>query len=327
MSVPNSFSAVTSATGKQLDDNFAACLQLDEANKLTNALNHATSVVLASASTVNIGAAASNNITISGAVQIDAFDTIAEGALRLVTFTGAPLVTYNVTSMQLIGGASRTMAAGDTSLFRSLGGGNWKEELYNRFVEVPVSLTGQLRSDAGVLSVGASLIAFTTITSTNATWSPNAKTTKIVVQVIAGGGVGGAGASFNGSGGNGGRQGQTKWGVSTSVSGTYAATIGASATNSSFIGTGISVTALAGDTGTAGQAVGSMTNGLNGSMGDGYGGGTAGTGGAGGAGGVGGAGAANSGAGGGGGGGSSDGTAGAAGGAGGSGVIYVWEYA
>ena len=143
MSVPNAFAAVTSATGQQLDDNFAACAQLNAANTLANQLNFAPSVVLASAGTVNIGAAISNNITISGAVTITAFDTIAEGALRILTFTGAPLLTYNVTSMQLIGGGSRTVAAGDVSLFRSLGGGNWKEELSsysNFFAPITASL-------------------------------------------------------------------------------------------------------------------------------------------------------------------------------------------
>lgn len=147
MSVPNQFSAVTSATGAQLDANFAACVQLNAPNVLSNQLNHAPSVVLASAGTVNIGAAASNNITISGAVTITAFDTIAEGALRIVTFTGAPLLTYNVTSMQLIGAISRTYSAGDVSLFRSLGGGNWKEELSSSNYSAFTPITNSLGAD------------------------------------------------------------------------------------------------------------------------------------------------------------------------------------
>ena len=130
MTVPNAFAAVSTATGAQLDANFAACLQLNAANTLTNQLNYAPSVVIASASTVNIGAAASNNITISGTATINAFDTIAEGALRYVTYSGASTLTYNVTSMQLVGAANRTVASGDFSLFRSLGSGNWREEIY-----------------------------------------------------------------------------------------------------------------------------------------------------------------------------------------------------
>ena len=87
------------------------------------------SIVVASASTVNIGIAASTNITITGSVTIAAFDTVSEGTLRIVNFTGTPILTYNATSMKLIGGVSKIMAAGGTSLFRSLGGGNWIEEL------------------------------------------------------------------------------------------------------------------------------------------------------------------------------------------------------
>jgi len=50
---------------------------------LTNALNTAPPVSLASASSVAIGAAASNNLTITGTTTITAFDTIAAGATRL----------------------------------------------------------------------------------------------------------------------------------------------------------------------------------------------------------------------------------------------------
>lgn len=132
MPVPHIFAAGTGAPTSDLDDNFAACLVLADANTLANALNHAPSVVLASATTINIGAAASNNITISGNVTINAFDTIAEGVLRLVTFTGTPTLTYNGTSMQLLNGVSRAVNAGDSSLFKSLGGGNWKEILASK---------------------------------------------------------------------------------------------------------------------------------------------------------------------------------------------------
>ncbi|MDE3023503.1 MAG: hypothetical protein KGI54_16915, partial [Pseudomonadota bacterium] len=97
---------------------------------LTGALNNAPSVVLASATSTAIGAAASNNVTISGTTTITSFDTIAEGAIRLVTFSGAVPITYDATKMQLVGAASRTYAVGDVSLFRSLGSGNWKEEFY-----------------------------------------------------------------------------------------------------------------------------------------------------------------------------------------------------
>jgi hypothetical protein len=130
MSVPYSFTTVTSATGAQLDANFAACAQLNAQNTLAGTLNFAPSVIIPSANTTNIGAAASNNITISGVATIVAFDVIAEGALRYVTYSGACSLSYNAVSMQLIGGVNRTVTVGDFSIFRSLGGGNWREEVY-----------------------------------------------------------------------------------------------------------------------------------------------------------------------------------------------------
>jgi hypothetical protein len=177
MPVPHIFAAGTGAPTSDLDDNFAACLVLSDANTLADQLNFAPSVPLTSASTVNIGAAASNNITINGNTTINAFDTIAEGALRLLTFTGTPMITYNVTSMQLIGGASRTMAAGDVSLFRSLGGGNWKELVYQFSSGVfpgtaPASLPSIDCTQAGgalTFSAVAQYMAFRNASLTNGT--------------------------------------------------------------------------------------------------------------------------------------------------------------
>lgn len=147
MSVPNAFTAVTSATGAQLDANFGACVQLNAANVLSNQLNFAPPVILASASTVNIGAAASNNIQISGVVTVNAFDTIAAGAIRFITWTGASTVTYNATSMQLVGAATRTNFAGDTSIFLSLGSGNWQELVYQKITGFPIVPTATVAAN------------------------------------------------------------------------------------------------------------------------------------------------------------------------------------
>jgi hypothetical protein len=93
--------------------------------KMTGAINAATPVPLASAATVDIGAAASNVITISGTTAITSLGTIAAGAIRKVRFLAPLVLTYNVTSMILPTGASITTAANDTAEFLSLGGGNW----------------------------------------------------------------------------------------------------------------------------------------------------------------------------------------------------------
>jgi microcystin-dependent protein len=99
---------------------------------LSGALNEAPPVTLASAATVNIGAAAANSVTISGTTTITAFDTVAAGITRKVTFSGALTLTHNATSLQLLTGASIATAAGDTSEFVSLGAGNWDCLWYQR---------------------------------------------------------------------------------------------------------------------------------------------------------------------------------------------------
>ena len=99
---------------------------------LTEALNHAPSVSLASAATVPIGAAAANAITITGTTTITAFDSIADGAIRVLTFAGALTLTHNATSLILPGGANILTAAGDVAVMMSLGPGNWRCIAYQR---------------------------------------------------------------------------------------------------------------------------------------------------------------------------------------------------
>jgi len=99
---------------------------------LTQALNHAPSVSLASAATVNIGAAAANAITITGTTTITAFGTIADGAIRVLTFADALTLTHNATGLILPGGANIATAAGDVAVMLSLGSGNWRCIAYQR---------------------------------------------------------------------------------------------------------------------------------------------------------------------------------------------------
>lgn len=108
---------------------------------LTTAMNGAPPVTIASASTVAIGAAAANDITISGTTTITAFDTIAAGAERRVTFSGVLTLTHNGTSLILPGAANITTAAGDVATFLSLGSGNWRCVDYQRASGLPVIVT------------------------------------------------------------------------------------------------------------------------------------------------------------------------------------------
>jgi len=93
---------------------------------LITSINEAPIVTIASSATPAIGAAAGNTISITGTTTITGFDTIASGAKRTVTFTGALTLTHNGTSLILPSGANITTAAGDCAEFVSLGSGNWR---------------------------------------------------------------------------------------------------------------------------------------------------------------------------------------------------------
>lgn len=93
---------------------------------LAGALNGAPTVTLASAATVNIGAAASNYINIINNVTITAFDTIAAGAERTLHFLGPLTLTHNATSLILPGGTNFIVEGGDVLTFVSEGSGNWR---------------------------------------------------------------------------------------------------------------------------------------------------------------------------------------------------------
>lgn len=109
------------------------------AGTIAGALNWAATATLASAATVNIGAAASNMIDVSGTTTITAFDVIAAGAEREVRFTGVLTLTHNAASLILPGGANVLTAANDVAVFRSLGTGNWLCTAYTRANGEPLS--------------------------------------------------------------------------------------------------------------------------------------------------------------------------------------------
>ena len=98
---------------------------------MSGALNFAPTVTVASASTVNIGAAAANDIAITGTTSIVAFDTVASGIERQVTFAGILTLT-NSTGLILPGTTNITTAAGDTAHFTSKGGGIWRCDSYQK---------------------------------------------------------------------------------------------------------------------------------------------------------------------------------------------------
>lgn len=93
---------------------------------MNGALNWASTVSLVAASTTDLGGAASNSVTVTGNTAITALGTAPAGAERWVTFTGTPTLTYNASSLILPTSADIVVAAGDSAVFLSLGGGNWR---------------------------------------------------------------------------------------------------------------------------------------------------------------------------------------------------------
>ena len=110
---------------------------------ISTALNEAPTVTVASAATTDIAGAAANSVIISGTTTITGLGTIAAGALRHVTFSGALVLTHSATALILPGAANITTAANDCAEFLSLGSGNWRCTVYTRAAAIaaPVSLS------------------------------------------------------------------------------------------------------------------------------------------------------------------------------------------
>ena len=86
---------------------------------------------IASAGTCNIAASGTSVYAkITGSTTITSFGTPDGNPIRWIQWGGAVPVTYNATSMILIGNASRTHATGDIGCFVHESSGNWRELAY-----------------------------------------------------------------------------------------------------------------------------------------------------------------------------------------------------
>lgn len=115
---------------------------------------HTISTV-ASASTCDIGAAATDRVSITGTTTITSFGTDID-AIRFVSFMGALLLTHNATSLILPTGANITTAAGDCAIFASDASGNWRCLDYQR-------------ADGSALAIGSNQVVTASITDNNVT--------------------------------------------------------------------------------------------------------------------------------------------------------------
>lgn len=112
----------------------ASCAKLS----LSGSLNDAPTVTLASASTVDIGAAASSQIIITGTTTITSFGVAPLGIVRRVKFSSSLTLTHNATSLILWSASNLTTAPDDTSEWISLGGGNWINSSFSRRSGLPI---------------------------------------------------------------------------------------------------------------------------------------------------------------------------------------------
>lgn len=112
---------------------------------------------LASAATVNLGAATGNIVHITGTTGITAFDTVQAGVARTVVFDDALTLTHDATSLILPGGANITTAAGDTARFVSEGSGNWRCLAYSRKSGQPV-VAGSGAATVTALSIATGVV-------------------------------------------------------------------------------------------------------------------------------------------------------------------------
>lgn len=173
--------------------------------QLPGPLNEAAPVSLASAGTVDLGAATANTVNITGSVTINSWGTVRAGVTRTTIFGSALTLTYNATSMILPGSANIPAAAGDVAKWLSLGSGNWRCIRYMR-------ANGQAITGGG-FGVGESNQDMTAsraagTTYTNSTGQPIG--VEVVIQSTAGGQIAMT-PTINGV-----SQGQTTWQVSAS---------------------------------------------------------------------------------------------------------------
>ena len=89
-------------------------------------INELPITTMSAAATLNIGAALSNTLYVTGATTITAFDSVQAGAIRRILFYGVPRLTHNATTLILPGALDIITQLGDVAEFVSLGAGNWK---------------------------------------------------------------------------------------------------------------------------------------------------------------------------------------------------------
>lgn len=148
----------------------------------SNAIETAKGADLASASTVNLGAATGNFVHITGTTTITSFGTDTAGVWRFLRFAGALTLTHNATSLILPTGANITTAANDTAVFVSEGSGNWRCLTYNRNNGDPVNVPSSVIGWTGVYTSAETI--FSNDSTVTFTHGLGARPRFVVVEVV-----------------------------------------------------------------------------------------------------------------------------------------------
>lgn len=121
---------------------------------------------IASAGSIDLGAASGSTVHITGTTTITSLGTAAAGAEKNVIFDGVLTLTHNATSLILPGGANITTAAGDTAIVVSEGSGNWRCLAYQRASASPYlsgSTTPTVTPDTGSITTSSCALEYTKI--------------------------------------------------------------------------------------------------------------------------------------------------------------------
>ncbi|TAL39627.1 MAG: hypothetical protein EPN97_02060 [Alphaproteobacteria bacterium] len=128
----------------------------------------ARGTTLASASTVDIGAADSDYVEISGTTTITSLGSATARNHVWVRFQGALTLTHNATSLVLPTGANITTAAGDVAEFVRISGSNWQCLGYVPISGKPVAAIARADLPAGsiIQTVSATYASNADLTTT-----------------------------------------------------------------------------------------------------------------------------------------------------------------